>query len=361
MNFTLGMLAERVGGVVTGDAGLAITGAAAIEAAEAGDITFVAHTREMGRLARSKAVAVVVAPTDANDPRLSSFAVLAVAEPQTAFMNIALTLRPPRPRPTPGVSPHALLSPTAVISDDCWIGPGAVISDDAQIGPGCEIHPGVVIGAGCRLGANVVIYPHAVLYHDTLVDDGCIIHAGAVLGADGFGYKFVEGRFEKIPQLGWVHLHADCEVGAGAMIDRGMIGPTVIGCGTKIDNMVQIAHNCQIGRHNVFASQVGLAGSCVTGDYVRLAGQVGVKDHVTLNSGCSIGAKAGVHSDIPAGETWIGCPATPQADQKRLVFSLKRVPEMREQVKALESQLAELTAKLQSLLEPGVAAQSRAA
>lgn len=361
MNFTLGMLAERVGGAVTGDAGVAITGAAAIEAAVAGDITFVAHTREMGRLATSKAIAVVVAPSDANDPRLSAFAVLAVAEPQAAFMNIALTLRPPRPRPTPGVSPQALVSPTAVIGDDCWIGPGAVISDDALIGSGCEIHPGAVIGAGCRLGANVTVYPHAVLYHDTLVDDGCIIHAGAVLGADGFGYRFVEGRFEKIPQLGWVHLHADCEIGAGATIDRGMIGPTVIGCGTKIDNMVQIAHNCQIGRHNIFASQVGLAGSCVTGDYVRLAGQVGVKDHVTLNSGCSIGAKGGVHCDIPAGETWIGYPATPQADQKRLVFSLKRVPEMREQVKALEAQVAELTAKLNSLLEPGVAAQSRAA
>jgi UDP-3-O-[3-hydroxymyristoyl] glucosamine N-acyltransferase len=189
-----------------------------------------------------------------------------------------------------------------------------------------------------------------VLYHDSLVDDRCIIHAGAILGTDGYGYRHVQGRFEKIPQLGWVHLHADCEIGAGTTIDRGMIGPTVIGEGTKLDNMVMIAHNCQIGKHNLFASQVGLAGSCITGDYVRLGGQVGIKDHVTLNSGCAIGAKGGVHKDIPAGETWIGYPATPEAEQKRLVFSLKRVPEMREQVRKLEAQVRQLTAQMAELL-----------
>jgi UDP-3-O-[3-hydroxymyristoyl] glucosamine N-acyltransferase len=223
------------------------------------------------------------------------------------------------------------------------------VGNDVVIGRGCDIYPGVVIGDGCRIGDNVTLYANVVLYADILVDDRAIIHAGAVIGADGFGYRFREGRFEKVPQLGWVHIHADAEIGACTTIDRGAIGATIVGEGTKIDNLVQIAHNCELGRHNVFASQVGLAGSCSTGDYVRLGGQVGIKDHVHMHTGCSVGAKGGVHKDIPAGETWIGYPATPEAEQKRLVFSLKRVPEMRDQVKAMENKLATLTAELAAL------------
>lgn len=361
MSFTLAALAERVGGVVQGDAETIITGAAAIEVAQPGQITFVLDRRQLARLSGARASAVVVSDQDAQDPRVQQLPAIAVADPQAAFLQIALTLRPPRPRPPRGVSPHALVSPSAVIGTDCWVGPGVVIGDDVVIGNQCEIHPTVVIGAGCRIGNDVVLYPHVVLYHETVLEDRCIIHAGAIIGADGFGYRFVNRAFEKIPQLGWVHVHADCEIGAGAMVDRGMIGATVIGQGTKIDNMVQVAHNCQIGRHNVIASQVGLAGSCTTGDYVRIGGQVGIKDHVTLNSGCSIGAKGAVHKDVPAGETWIGYPATPEAEQKRLVFSLKRVPEMREQLKAMESRVAELTSKLNTLLDGDDQSQIRAA
>lgn len=364
MTWTLGQLSARVTGELRGDAHTPITGASAIEAAGPGDITFLADRSHFSRLTDRTLSAIVIPAAYIDDPRLAHIPRIAVADAQVAFMQIALTLRPPRPRPERGISPHALISPTAVIGDECWIGAGAVIGDDVIVGRGCDIHPGAVIGTGSRLGNDVVIYPHAVLYHDTLVDDRSIIHAGAILGADGFGYRFVGGAFEKIPQLGWVHVQADCEIGAGTTVDRGMIGPTVIGKGTKLDNMVMIAHNCQIGQHNIFASQVGLAGSCITGDYVRLGGQVGIKDHVTLNTGCAIGAKGGVHKDVPAGETWIGYPATPEAEQKRLVFTLKRVPEMREQVKALEAQVAQLTVALNQLLaERGTqaASQSRAA
>ena len=188
-----------------------------------------------------------------------------------------------------------------------------------------------------------------MLYQDVTLGDRVIIHSGAVIGADGFGYRFTEGRFVKIPQLGSVEIHADAEIGACTTIDRGAIGPTIVGAGTKLDNLVMIAHNCELGRHNVFASQVGLAGSCTTGDYVRLAGQVGIKDHVRLNSGCMVGAKGGVHRDIPEGEIWIGYPATPEAEQKRLVFSLKRVPEMRDRVRVMEKQIALLTKQLEEL------------
>jgi UDP-3-O-[3-hydroxymyristoyl] glucosamine N-acyltransferase len=360
-NWTLGQLAELVKGTLQGDSQLPVTGVAAIEAAGPGDLTFIADKRHLARLEDRRISAIVVPPDAASDARLTEIPAIVVADPQTAFMRIAGTLRPPRARPARGISPQASVSASATIGEECWIGAGAVIGDDVVMGRGCDIHPGAVIGDGCRIGDEVVIYPHAVLYHDTLVDDRSIIHAGAILGADGFGYRFVQGRFEKIPQLGWVHIHADCEIGAGTTIDRGMIGPTIIGQGTKLDNMVMIAHNCQLGKHNIFASQVGLAGSCITGDYVRLGGQVGVKDHVTLNSGCSIGAKAGVHKDIPTGETWIGYPATPEAEQKRLVFSLKRVPEMRDQVRQLEAKVRELTAQLQQLLGEQDVPQARAA
>ena len=218
-------------------------------------------------------------------------------------------------------------------------------------GRGCDIYPGVVIGPGCRLGDEVILYPQVVLYADVSVDDRAIIHAHAVIGADGFGYRFAHGRFEKIPQLGTVHIEADVEIGAGTTIDRGAIGATVIGEGSKLDNQIMIGHNCELGKHNVFAAQVGLAGSCTTGDYVRIGGQVGIKDHVRLNTGCSIGAKGGVHKDLPAGETWIGYPATPETEQKKLQFAVHRLPQLREQVKKLSAELAALQLEVTQLRE----------
>jgi len=349
MGWSLETLAQHVAGELHGAADCQIAGVAAIEAARAGDLTFLSDRSSLGRLSQCQATAIVVNAQLAGDEKVQKFARIISRDPQTDFMKIALMMRPPRPRPSRGISPQATVSPTATIGPDCWIGAGAVIGDDVVIGSDCDIYPGVVIGAGCRLGNQITLHPNAVLYHDTLIEDRVIIHANAIIGADGFGYKFANGGFEKIPQLGWVHIHTDVEIGAGAAVDRGMIGATVIGQGTKIDNMVQIAHNCQIGKHNVFASQVGLAGSCVTGDYVRLGGQVGVKDHVTIHTGAAIGAKGGVHKDIPAGETWIGLPATPEAEQKRLLFSQKRVPEMRQTLKDMEAKVAELAEKLASI------------
>uniref|UniRef100_A0A7C2JYU2 UDP-3-O-acylglucosamine N-acyltransferase n=1 Tax=Schlesneria paludicola TaxID=360056 RepID=A0A7C2JYU2_9PLAN len=349
MTQTLGALAESVSGALTGNPAEPITGAAAIESARPTEITFLLDDSQLRRLEQCQAAALVIGSKGADHPAAARFARIVVDDPHAAFLKIVPKFRPHRPRPARGLAPSAVISPTATIGPDCWIGPHVSIGDGVVIGQGCDIHPGVVIGDGCQIGNHVTLHPNVVLYADAIIGDRVIIHAGAVIGADGFGYRFRDGKFEKVPQLGWVHIQADAEIGACTTIDRGAIGATVIGEGTKIDNLVQIAHNCEIGRHNVFASQVGLAGSCSTGDYVRLGGQVGVKDHVRMNTGCAIGAKGGVHKDIPAGETWIGYPATPEAEQKRLVFSLKRVPEMREQMKAMETKLAALTAELAAL------------
>jgi UDP-3-O-[3-hydroxymyristoyl] glucosamine N-acyltransferase len=178
-----------------------------------------------------------------------------------------------------------------------------------------------------------------VLYEDCVLGDRVVVHANAVIGADGFGYRVENGRHVKIPQLGWVELEDDVEVGAGTTIDRGTFGPTRIGAGTKIDNQVQIGHNCQIGKHNVFASQVGIAGSVTTGDYVFMGGQVGLADHITVGDRAQIGAKSGLYRDVPADARMLGHPATPYQQQGRIWATLEKLPELRHEVRRIKKHL----------------------
>jgi UDP-3-O-[3-hydroxymyristoyl] glucosamine N-acyltransferase len=185
----------------------------------------------------------------------------------------------------------------------------------------------------------VTLYPGAVLYDGTVLGDRVVVHAHAVLGADGFGYRFQDGRHVKVPQLGHVEVGDDVEIGAGTTIDRGTFQATRIGAGTKIDNLVQIGHNCRIGRHNVLVSQVGIAGSCTSGDYVVLAGQVGVADHIHLGDRAVIGARAGVTKDVPAGQRMLGAPATPEREQKRIMMTLEKLPELRRDLRRVMQHL----------------------
>ena len=351
MSFTAAELASLVSAELFGPADRYISGAAVLEEAGANDLAFVADARHLSRMKDCRAGALLAPREHAAALAAASpdLAVLGVDRPQSVFQTILPQFRKIRPRPTRGIAPSAIISPSATIGPDCYIGPNVVIGDDVTIGSDCDIHAGVVIGDGCQIANSVTLHPNVVLYHDVQLGSRVSIYAAAVLGADGFGYRLVDGAFQKIPQLGHVVIGDDVEIGAGTAIDRGAIGPTVIGEGTKIDNMVMIGHNCQIGRHNVIASQVGMAGSCSTGDYVRMGGQIGVKDHVHINSGCSIGAKSGVSKDVPAGEAWVGYPATPESEQKRLVFALRRVPELRSDFKQLQKQVQELQAQLAQL------------
>jgi UDP-3-O-[3-hydroxymyristoyl] glucosamine N-acyltransferase len=196
--------------------------------------------------------------------------------------------------------------------------------------------------AGCQIGEQVTIFPNAVLYENTVVGPRSVIHAGAVLGAYGFGYVSSGGKHQLSAQLGYVEVGADVEIGACSTIDRGTYGPTVIGEGTKIDNLVMIGHNCRIGRHNMLCSQVGIAGSTTTGDYVIMAGQAGVRDHVTIGDRAVLGAKAGVPNDVPADTMVFGIPARPEREQKLIFAAIARLPELRRQVKALVAAVARL-------------------
>jgi UDP-3-O-[3-hydroxymyristoyl] glucosamine N-acyltransferase len=332
---TLSQLADLVQGRIIGDGALAIRAAKTLQEAGPGDITFLENDKNLHFLQDCKASAVVV-------PRgvpASGVALIQVRDPLSAFVTIHRHLHAVKDPGPAGIDSKASVHATARIGPDASIYPLAVIGEETTIGARCRIHSGAVIGRRCRLGDDVTIYPNAVLYDDTVVGNRVIIHANAVLGADGFGYRFADGKHMKVPQLGSVELADDVEVGACTTIDRGTFKATRIGAGTKIDNLVQIGHNCQIGKHNLFVSQMGIAGSSSTGDYVVVAGQVGIVDHVHIGEQSMIGAKAGVTKDVPPRQRMLGAPATPEREQKRILMTLERLPDMRKDMQKIKQQL----------------------
>lgn len=325
-------LAALIGGKLAGDGSGLITAASTLSAALPGEITLVDHADKLPRLAASQASAVVV-PSGLTVDRPA----IEVDNVRGAFARIVTHFRPRRPQRRCGVSPLAMVSASARLADDVDVHCGATIGDEVSIGSGSTIHAGATLMAGCRIGSNVTIFPRATLYEDTIVGDNCIIHAGAVLGAYGFGYSQVGSRHVLSEQLGWVELGNQVEVGAGSTIDRGTYGPTSIGEGTKIDNLVQIGHNCRIGRHNMICAQVGIAGSTTTGDYVVIAGQAGVRDHVHVGQRAVIGGQTGVSSNVEDGANLLGTPALPISQQRVIFAIIARLPELRKQIKQLQS------------------------
>ena len=339
MSITLGDLAATLAGtLVGGSAAMPLAGAATLDAAEADEITLVDVADKLHLLAKSRAGAAIVplgtGPLDR--PTIE------VGDVHAAFATVIARFRPPRPRPRIGVSPQAAVDPAARIAADVDIHPFATVGPDVEIAAGATIHAGVRLMAGCRIGAGTEIFPNAVLYENTVVGRDCIVHANAVLGAYGFGYKPTAAGYVLSAQLGWVAIGDAVEIGAGTTIDRGTYGPTVIGAGTKIDNLVMLAHNCRLGRHNMICSQVGVAGSTTTGDWVVMAGQVGVRDHVHIGDKAVLGARSGVSCDIEAGKTVLGEPAIDLRDRKLQLATISKLPEMRKDLKTLVARVESL-------------------
>jgi UDP-3-O-[3-hydroxymyristoyl] glucosamine N-acyltransferase len=335
MAVRLAELAALVSGNIVGDAALEITGAATLECAKPGEITLVDKADKIVRLARSQAVAVLV-PLGVEAPTMST---IQVAEVHGAFAKIVQHFRPQPAASPAGIHASAIVEASAKLASDVTIHAMAFIDHDVEIGSQCVIHSGARILRGSKVGPGCTIFANAVLYEGTIIGPRCIVHAGASLGAYGFGYKIQEGRHILSAQLGYVELHADVEVGANTTIDRGTYGPTIIGEGTKIDNLVMIAHNCRLGKHNLICSQVGIAGSTTTGDYVVMAGQVGVRDHVHIGNGAVLGAMSGVANDVPDKAHMLGAPAIPERDQKLQFATLAKLPEMRKMLKDHEKKL----------------------
>jgi UDP-3-O-[3-hydroxymyristoyl] glucosamine N-acyltransferase len=336
MPFTAAEIAKHLGGEVIGDPALVLKGFAPADRAQPGDLTFAENENYFGRAEHSAAAAIII-----DGPFVSKQKVLVrVADARIAFAKV-LPLFFPEPAFPAGVHPTAVVAASAQIDPSAWVGPYCVLGDRVRIGPRSVLHGGNHLGAGCQLGGEVHLFPNVVLYPATEIGSRVRIHSGTVIGSDGFGYVQDGGIQRKVPQIGSVIIRDDVEIGANVTIDRGALGPTVIGRGTKIDNLVQIGHNVTIGEHCLVVSQVGIAGSCKLGSYVILAGQVGLAGHLKIGNRVSVAAQAGVMHNIPEGEKWLGSPAQPDRQAKRQLIALQQLPELIRRVHALEKKAGE--------------------
>lgn len=256
--------------------------------------------------------------------------------PRTALAR-ATRLLDREPVPPPGVAPGAVVAPDARLGDGVAVAPGAVVGARAELGDGCIVGAGAVVGEGCRLGPGTRLFPRAVLYPGVRIGARSRVHAGAAIGADGFGYAPGPAGAEKIHHLGSVVLGDDVEIGANACIDRGTLGDTLVGDGSKIDNLCQIGHNVRIGRHCLIAGHTAIGGSTVIEDGVRIGGGAAISDHVTLHAGARIAGRAGVSKDVPAGEAWGGTPAVPMRAWVRELYLLGRLERIWAHVRAAEA------------------------
>lgn len=333
MTHTARKLAELLGAQLEGNASIVLSGVAGPERAGPQDLIYVEAPRHAGRAAASAALCAVVAP----ELPLAGKTLLRHANPKMAFARAAALLIPPRAIAA-GVHPTALLAPTAKLGAGVAVGPYAVVEENVFIGAGTQVGAHCVIGAGAWVGEHCRLHPRVTLYPGVRLGHRVEIHAGAVLGGDGFGFAFGEGRYWKFPQVGLVEIGDDVGIGANTTIDRGSLDDTRIADGVKLDNLVQVAHNVQIGSHTVVAAQTGISGSSTLGHHVVVGGQVGIADHCRLEDGAIAGAQAGIPTGktIRKGQTVWGTPARPLKTFKEQYAWFARLPELAARLKRLE-------------------------
>lgn len=335
-------LAERLGCRLEGDGTVEIVGVRALEDAGPADLTFVTEARHLPRLAMSRAAAVLLAESlpAARRPALRT------SNPYLTLAHVLGVFCPPQAG-VPGVHPTAVISAGARVDGTASVGPLCVLSPGAEVGAGTILDAQVFLGVNARVGRDCRLFPQVTLREGTELGDRVVVHSGTVIGADGFGYARDGARYVKIPQIGRVVLEDDVEIGANVAIDRATLGTTRIGRGTKIDNLVQIAHNVQVGEDTVIVAQVGISGSSRIGSRVTLAGQVGVTDHVQIGDNAIVGAQAGVSKDVPDGAIMLGAPAIPHLEFKRQLAATARLPQMGKTLRVLEERLRALEARLE--------------
>jgi len=337
---TLKELAEATGGRVIGDGNAVITGVAPIEEARPGDITFITGAKLLKGLAAAKASAVIVKDGEYDAPGVN---LLLVRNPRIAFGKVTDIFKPAFV-PPPGVHPRAEVHPGARIGAGASVGPFVVVENGAVIGERAVIYPGVYIGRNAQIGPDSILYSGVAVREGCVIGSRVIIHCNSVVGSDGFGYEFEEGRHNKLPQRGIVRIEDDVELGACVTVDRAAIGETVIGRGTKIDNLVQVAHNVRLGANCIIVAQVGVAGSTVIGSGVVIGGQAGLVGHIKIGDGVMIGAQTGVSGDLASG-VWSGSPAIPHMDWLRASSVFAKLPELKKRVAELERLVGELKEK----------------
>lgn len=331
---TAAEISEQIGGKVIGDGSVQLRGVAPADAAKPGDLTFAENEDYFAKAEKSAASAILVD----SDFGSSGKTLIRVAKARVATAKILNIFFPPA-QFAPGKHPTAVIGASAQIDPSAHIGPHCVIGERVRIGARTVLEGGNHIGDDSVLGAQCRLFPKVVVYARMQIGNRVLIHAGTVIGSDGFGYVFNDGAHLKVPQIGNVVIHDDVEIGANVTIDRGALGSTVIGRGTKIDNLVQIAHNVVIGENCIIVAQVGIAGSTKLGSYVTLAGQVGLAGHLKIGNQVTVAAQSGVMNHIPDGEKWLGTPAHPDREMKRIYIGWERLSELLQRVHALEKRL----------------------
>lgn len=339
---TLQELAEHLGGTVRGDATVKINGLAPLETATADKITFLANPKYAAKVAETKAGAVLMAAGGEAYGRN----VIELANPYLGFAKL-LTLFYTQPHPELGVMPEAVIGTNVDLGEGISIYPGAIIGNNVKIGDRVVIYPGAVIYDGVTIGDDSVIHANAVVRERCRLGKRCKLQPGAVVGSDGFGYAPDGASYYPIPQIGIVVLEDDVEIGANATVDRAALEVTLIKRGTKLDNLVQVAHNCQIGEDCMIVSQVGIAGSSKIGNHCTLAGQVGVAGHISIGDNIVVGGQSGVMSSLESNGYYSGSPTMPHKDWLRAMGTLPKLPDMRKKISELEKKLAALEARLE--------------
>lgn len=333
---TVQEIADLIGGKVEGDGSTPISGASGIKEARPGDITFLANSRYISLLKETNATCVI-APPDVPIPN-GKIAIRHEA-PSLAFAKIMERFGPKPVKYPPGIHPTAIIGKDVKLGRDVSIQPYVVIEDNAVIGDNTIIGAGVFIGRETRIGSDTFIYPGVVIRERITIGNRCIIHSGTVIGSDGFGYATVRGVHHKIPQIGTVVIEDDVEIGANVTIDRARFDKTWIKKGTKIDNLVQIAHNVVIGENSIIVAQTGISGSTVIGNNVILAGQSGIVGHITIGDNAIVGAQAGVTKSVPPGQMVSGYPAAPHTKARKIQALINRLPKLYKKVAELEEKI----------------------
>ncbi|HSI13530.1 MAG TPA: UDP-3-O-(3-hydroxymyristoyl)glucosamine N-acyltransferase [Chthoniobacter sp.] len=342
ISYTAGELAQRVQGEVQGDATTLLTGLAAANVAQKGDLTFAEKPAHFQAAEQSAASGVLVSDAFHSPGKV----LIRVRDARVAFARI-LPLFFPVEQYAAGIHPSAVVAASAEVHPTAHVGPGCVIGEGVRIEARSALLGGNHIGRDSRVGEDVRLFPRVVIYDRTSIGHRVTIHAGSVIGGDGFGYVLDAGSHRKVQQVGNVVIHDDVEIGANAAIDRGALGSTVIGAGTKIDNLVHIAHNVVLGRHCLIMGQVGFAGSTRLGDYVVIASQSGIAGHLHLGNQVTVGAKSGVMRDVPDGGIVLGIPAAPDKQAKRQWIGIQQLPESARRIRELERLVGQLIARLE--------------
>jgi len=339
MKFTLKEIAKLVDGELIGDPNVVITGISGIKEAKKGDITFLANSKYAGLAQATKASALI---TSKEGSIVSDKPLIKTSNPSIAFTKVVSLVSPNSVKHPKGIHPTAIVSKTAKLAGDVSVGAYTVIEDGVQIENGTVIYGGCYIGYSTKVGKNCLIYPHVSIRERIEIGNKVVIHSGAVIGSDGFGFAMVRGVQEKIPQIGTVSIEDDVEIGANVTIDRARFDKTVIGKGTKVDNLVQIAHNVVTGENCIIVAQAGVSGSTVLGKGVILAGQAGIVGHIRIGDKAIVAAQAGVTKSVPADVKVSGYPAKPHDSAKRVNACLQRLPELYKKIKELEEKVKEL-------------------